>query len=81
MTRIPAEVFPPGDFLRDELDERGLTVADFARHTGLPESTIAGIISGEQRITAQIADALGGELGTSSDFWLNVDKTYRTWRK
>ena len=30
-TRIPAEVFPPGDFLREELEARGWTQADLAR--------------------------------------------------
>jgi len=30
-TYTPAEVFPPGEYLRDELEERGWTVTEFAR--------------------------------------------------
>ena len=30
MTRTPSEVFSPGEFIRDELEERGWTQSDLA---------------------------------------------------
>ena len=32
--RIPAEVFPPGEFLNDELEARGWTQTEFAEIIG-----------------------------------------------
>ena len=35
-TYTPAEAFPPGEYLRDEFDERGWTVAQLAEMIGQP---------------------------------------------
>ena len=36
MTRNPAEVFPPGEFVREELEARGWTQTDLAAILGRP---------------------------------------------
>ena len=36
MSNHPAHAFPPGEYLRDELEERGWTVTEFAEIIGRP---------------------------------------------
>lgn len=47
-TYMPAEVFP-GDFLRDELDERGWTITEFAEIIGRPVQAISEILTLRRR--------------------------------
>jgi HTH-type transcriptional regulator/antitoxin HigA len=48
---VPAEVFMPGEYLRDELEARGWTQGDFARIIGRPVQVVNEIINGKKRIT------------------------------
>jgi HTH-type transcriptional regulator / antitoxin HigA len=75
--RIPAEVFPPGEFILDELEERGWTQTNLAEITGRPDSTICSIIAGKKALTEEIAVELGSAFGTSPEFWLNLENAYR----
>ncbi len=73
----PAEVFPPGEFLRDELAERGWTEAEFADILGRPAQTVSEILNGKKEITTETALAIGAALGTSAELWLNLQSAYR----
>ncbi len=73
----PAEVFPPGEFLRDELEERGWTETEFAEILGRPAQAVSEILNGKKEITAETAVSLGDALGTSGELWLNLQATYR----
>ena len=74
--RKPAEVFPPGEYLRDELAERGWTQTQFAKIIGRPMQTITGIINGKIRITAQTAKEIAAAFETSAELWMNLQKSY-----
>jgi len=73
----PAEVFPPGEFIREELDARGWTQKEFADILGRPAQTVNQIIMGKKEITPDTAVALAEALGTSAELWLNLESTYR----
>src|SRR5713226_10705368 len=75
--RIPAEVFPPGEFLREELETRGWTQADLAELMGRPLRSINEIINGKKAITAETAIGLGDAFGTSAEYWMNLESLYR----
>jgi len=62
-----ADVFAPGDFIREELETRGWTQADLAKVLGRPLQAINEIINGRKRITAETAKELAAALGTSPD--------------
>ena len=47
-TYTPAEVFPAGEYLRDELDERGWTVTEFAEILGRPVQAVSEILNGKK---------------------------------
>jgi HTH-type transcriptional regulator / antitoxin HigA len=74
---VPAEVFQPGEYLRDELQARGWTQGDFARIIGRPVPVVNEIINGRKRITVETAKAIGLALGTGPELWLNLETTYR----
>lgn len=78
MTNLtPAEVFPPGEFLRDELAERGWSEAEFADILGRPAQAISEILNGKKEITPETAVAISAALDTSPELWLNLQSAYR----
>ena len=68
-----AEVFPPGDFIREELDARGWSQGDLARIIGRPLQTVNQIINGKKTITAHTAKELGAAFGTGPEVWMNLE--------
>ncbi len=76
-TYKPAEVFTPGEYLRDELEERGWTVTEFAEILGRPIQAISEILNGKKEITAETAIDFASALGTSPELWLNLQSAYR----
>ena len=76
----PAEAFPPGDFLREELEERGWTQDDLATIMGYGYGTVNEIIGGKRSVTPDTAKALAAALGTTAQFWLNLESSYQLWR-
>lgn len=73
----PAEVFPPGDFIREELEERGWTQKDLAEVLGRPPQAVNQIIKGTKRVTPETAVELAQAFGTSPELWLNLEAAYR----
>ena len=78
--RRPAEAFPPGDFIRDELDERGWTQTDLAEILGRPLNVVNEIIAGKKSITPETAKGLANAFGTTPDVWLNLESAYQLWK-
>ena len=74
-----AQAFPPGEFLRDELEERGWSQSDLAEIMGRPVSLVNEIIKGKRGITPKTALGLAAALGGSARFWLHLESSYRLW--
>jgi len=77
MTRTPAQVFPPGEYLEEELDARGWTQEDFARILGKPLPTINRILKGKVAITPDTAKKIAAALGTSPEVWINLESMWQ----
>jgi len=73
----PAEVFSPGEFIREELEERGWTQDDLAKIIGRNIAAINQIILGKKVITPEIARELAEAFETSPELWLNLETSYR----
>jgi HTH-type transcriptional regulator / antitoxin HigA len=73
----PAEVFPPGEFLKDELDARQWSQTEFAEIIGRPVRVVNEIIAGKKSITPETAREIAAALGTSAQFWLNLESSYK----
>nr|WP_315472845.1 HigA family addiction module antitoxin [uncultured Undibacterium sp.] len=75
--RIPAEIFPPGEFLRDELEARGWTQVEFAEIVGKDTRLINEVIGGKRAITPETAIAFSEALGTGPELWMNLESQYQ----
>ena len=76
--RTPAQLFPPGAHLREELEARDLTPEQLARMISQPLRWVNEFLVGNKRITPEAAKALGQALGTGPEIWLNLEKSYRS---
>ncbi len=77
MAQTPAHAFPPGEYLRDELEERGWTVTEFSEIIGRPIQAVSEILNAKKEITAETAMAISAALGTTPEVWLNLQTRYR----
>ena len=66
----------PGEVLKDELDELGVTPTEFARQINVPPNRISQIIGGKRAVTGDTALRLGHWFGTEPQFWLNLQSAY-----
>ncbi|MBI4310525.1 MAG: HigA family addiction module antidote protein [Chloroflexi bacterium] len=69
--------FPPGELLKEELEERGMTQVALARAMGRPLQSINAIIRGKKVNTADTALQLERVLGISAEYWLNLETRYQ----
>ncbi|WNC95579.1 HigA family addiction module antitoxin (plasmid) [Paraburkholderia sp. FT54] len=75
--RMPAEVFPPGEFLREELEAREWSQQELADILDRPPRLINEIIAGKRAVTPETARGLGEAFGTSAEYWMNLESQYQ----
>ena len=76
--RVPAEVFPPGEFIREELEARGWTQGDLAQIMGRPLRLVNELVAGKKQITPETARGLAKAFGDDDPlYWMNLDSAYR----
>ena len=73
---LPAFVSHPGEILKEELAERGITQQKFSEMIKRPLKTVSLIINGKKSITADTAYDLEKAFGVSADFWLKMQNDY-----
>lgn len=66
----------PGEILRDELEELGMSANALAGALGVPANRISAILNGQRGVTADTALRLSRYLGTTPQLWLNLQKTF-----
>ena len=66
----------PGEHLAEELNELGISAAEFSRQIGVPTNRITQILNGRRSITGDTALRLGHFFGMSPQFWLNLQSLY-----
>ncbi len=68
--RIPTH---PGEILREEfLDPLGITQKSFAEHIGVPLQRVNEIVRGRRGVSSATAWLLSDALGTTPEFWMNL---------
>lgn len=76
---IPKNGLPPvhpGAFLREALDDLGLSQARFAAATGVSPMRISHVINGARPVTADLALLFGRALGQTPQYWLNLQAAF-----
>jgi plasmid maintenance system antidote protein VapI len=73
----PDWVSAPGETIADILNERALSLADFARHIGHTLAHAEELLSGRAPLTMEIARQLESALGASAAFWITRESQYR----
>jgi antitoxin HigA-1 len=67
----------PGEILREEfLDPAGITQVAFARPIGVPLQSVNEIVRGKRGITPETAWLFSQALGTTPQFWMNLQNAF-----
>ncbi len=66
----------PGEILRGELTELGMSANALAKALDVPANRISAILKGRRAITADTALRLAQFFGASARFWLNLQQSY-----
>lgn len=66
----------PGEILRDELSELGLSARAFARALDIPVNRITQILREQRGVTADTALRLARYFGTSPEFWMDLQSDF-----
>ena len=66
----------PGNLLKDNLDELGLTIAEAAKGLGVTRQQLHNVVSGRSSITPEMALRLEKAIGGNADHWLRMQVTY-----
>lgn len=70
--------FHPGYYIKEIVDESGLTQADFAKRLDTTPKNLSLLVRGEQNLSIDIAVKLSRMVGTDLSYWLNLQKAYDT---
>lgn len=68
--------FHPGYYIKEIVEESGLTQEDFAKRLGTTPKNLSSLVNGKQSLSVDMAVKLSRLLGTSSEYWLNLQNKY-----
>lgn len=66
----------PGSYLKEMIEELGLSQYRLAQDIGVAPMRISHVVRGQRPITAELALRLGRYFGQSPRFWLNLQSRY-----
>lgn len=67
----------PGKILKEEfLEPLGITQVAFAKHLEIPVQRVNEIVRGKRGVTPETAWLFSQALGTTPQFWLNLQNAY-----
>ena len=66
----------PGEVLRDELNELGLSANALSKVLGVPVNRVTMILNGQRGVSTDTALRLAQYFGTTPQLWLNLQKAW-----
>jgi len=77
----PDVAIPPGEYLAEEIDARGISQKELTKRMGRPVNAINEIINGKKSITAETALQLEEVMPEiPARFWLNLETDFQLTR-
>ena len=76
MTKNSMRPVHPGEILREELEELGMSVKSISSELGVPQNRISDILRGRREITAATVLRLAHYFNSTPQLWLNLQKAY-----
>ena len=68
--------FHPGYYVEEIIEAMGITQAEFAMRMGTTGKTLSQLINGQANLSNDLAQKLAIMLGTSVQYWLNLQTAY-----
>lgn len=68
--------FHPGYYVEEAIQDMNISQSDFAKKLGVSERTLSLFIDGQIDISYNLASKLSIVLGTSIQFWFNLQRIY-----
>ncbi len=78
MTFVAAEPFPPGEYIKDEMEARGWTHDDLAEIIGISRRQVINLIQNKSGITVEMAHHLGDAFTQNAETWINLQASYES---
>ncbi len=75
--RAPAEIFPPGDYIREEMEARDWLQQDLADVLGKSLPGINELLTGKRAVTPDTAQLLEQALGIDATTWLRLEAIWQ----
>ncbi len=66
----------PGVFLKEILDELGISQNAFAQAIGVSPMRISHVVKGSRPVTAELAVLFGKVFGQTPTYWMNLQTSY-----
>jgi addiction module HigA family antidote len=66
----------PGVFLREMLEDFGVSQVEFANVSGISAMRVSHVINGTRPVTAELALRFGRVFGQSPQYWINLQAAY-----
>lgn len=66
----------PGVFLKEILDELGVSQNSFAHAIGVSPMRISHVVKGSRPVTAELAVLFGKVFGQTPTYWMNLQTSY-----
>lgn len=79
MTRVPAEAFHPGEFIREEMAARGWTIEELSRRSGFEVRSLDPVLNGRRRVTRLLARQLGEVFEANEKLFLSLQSMWDAW--
>ena len=72
----PFKATHPGEMIKDEIKERGMTQKQLAEMTGIKASVLSETINGKRPVSLNVALALEKALDIPADVWMNMQTQF-----
>lgn len=79
-TRKLAQGFPPSEYIKEEMEERGWSIETLAEKTMLGRAYLEPILNDKRRITKGSALMLGKAFDTGPEVWENLQAGWDEWK-